>query len=91
MVSTPFFPFLASIFLTIFSKQLIVMRIFNTVIFAVILAVSYNLFRLLKINNVDYIVYFNRSKMFNLLKNEYNLFENVIYENEAGGILKYNN
>lgn len=52
MVSTPFFPFLASIFLTIFSNQLIVMRIFNTLVFAGILAVSYNLFRLLKINNV---------------------------------------
>lgn len=42
-----------------------------------------------KIGNVDYIIYFNRSKVYSLLEDR--LFENaeIIYENEAGGILKY--
>lgn len=39
----------------------------------------------------DYVIYFNKSRGFKLLKSQ--LFENseIIYENEAGGILKYNN
>lgn len=43
-----------------------------------------------KVNNVDYMIYFNRSKRYQQLKDR--LFENaeIIYENEAGGILKYN-
>ncbi len=43
------------------------------------------------INKVDYIIYFNKSKEYNKLKDK--LFENaeIIYENSAGGILKYNN
>lgn len=42
-----------------------------------------------KINKVDYMIYFNRSKNYNNLKEE--LFKNseIIYENSAGGILKY--
>lgn len=44
-----------------------------------------------KINKVNYIIYFNKSKMYNSLKDK--LFENaeIIYENPSGGILKYNN
>lgn len=44
-----------------------------------------------KNNDLNYIIYFNKSKKFSELKNK--LFENaeIIYENEAGGILKYNN
>lgn len=44
-----------------------------------------------KINKVDYMVYFNRSEKYNELKDK--LFENseIIYENSAGGILKYKN
>ena len=43
-----------------------------------------------KIENVDYMIYFNRSQRYSELKNR--LFTNaeIIYENEAGGILKYN-
>ena len=52
IVVTPFFPFLASMFLRIFSNQLIVMRIFNTIIFASILIMSYKIFKILKLNNV---------------------------------------
>lgn len=42
-----------------------------------------------KIGKVDYIIYFNRSKSYGLLEDK--LFENaeIIYENEAGGVLKY--
>lgn len=42
-----------------------------------------------KINKVDYMVYFNRSEKYNELKDK--LFENseIIFENSAGGILKY--
>lgn len=42
-----------------------------------------------KIGKVDYIIYFNRSKVYSLLADK--LFENaeIIYENEAGGVLKY--
>lgn len=42
-------------------------------------------------NELDYIIYFNRSKLYKRVKNV--LFENseIVYENEAGGILKYNN
>lgn len=44
-----------------------------------------------KINNVDYMVYFNRSKSYQLLKDR--LFENseIIYKNSSGGILRYKN
>ena len=44
-----------------------------------------------KVNNVDYMVYFKKSRMYNILKDK--LFENaeIIYENSAGGILKYKN
>ena len=44
-----------------------------------------------KIGKVDYMVYFNKTDTFNKLKDK--LFENavIIYENEAGGILKNNN
>jgi len=49
---------------------------------------SYYLYN--KINRVDYMIYFNRSYRYNQLKDR--LFKNaeIIYENEAGGILKYN-
>lgn len=42
------------------------------------------------IDQYDYIIYFNKSKMYDKLKND--IFENAetIYENSAGGILKYN-
>lgn len=42
------------------------------------------------INNVDYVIYFNRSKQFK--KYEDRLFDNseTIYQNEYGGIIKYN-
>lgn len=42
------------------------------------------------INKVDYMIYFNKSQKYAELKDK--LFENseIIYENEAGGILKYN-
>ena len=42
-------------------------------------------------NELQYIIYFNKSKMYNSLKDK--LFENaeIIYENPSGGILKYNN
>ena len=41
------------------------------------------------INKVDYIIYFNRSEFYKILQNR--LFENseIIYENEAGGIIKH--
>lgn len=41
------------------------------------------------INNVDYVIYFNKSKEYNKYKDR--LFNNskIIYENEAGGIIKY--
>lgn len=44
-----------------------------------------------KINKVDYIVYFNKSEKYNELKDK--MFENseIIFENSAGGILKYKN
>lgn len=44
-----------------------------------------------KINKVDYMVYFNRSEKYNKLKDK--MFENseIIFENSAGGILKYKN
>lgn len=43
-----------------------------------------------KIGKVDYIVYFTKSEFYE--KEKEKLFENaeIIYENEAGGILKYN-
>ena len=43
-----------------------------------------------KINNVDYIVYFKNTERYEELRDK--LFENakIIYENDAGGILKYN-
>ena len=43
-----------------------------------------------KINKVDYMVYFKKSKRYQEMKDI--LFENaqIIYQNEAGGILKYN-
>lgn len=44
-----------------------------------------------KINKVDYIIYFNKDYTYDELKDK--LFENaeIIYENSAGGILKYKN
>lgn len=43
-----------------------------------------------KIGKVDYMIYFNASKYYNKYKDI--VFENskIIYENEAGGIIKYN-
>lgn len=43
-----------------------------------------------KIKKVDYIVYFNKSERYKKMENK--LFEDseIIYENESGGILKYN-
>lgn len=42
-----------------------------------------------KVNEVDYMVYFNKSKRYEEMKDI--MFENaeIIYENNAGGILKY--
>lgn len=42
-----------------------------------------------KINNVDYMIYFNKDYPYNILKHR--LFKNaeIIYENSSGGILKY--
>ena len=42
-----------------------------------------------KINNVDYMIYFNRSQKYNQLKDRLFANSEIIYENEAGGILKY--
>ena len=44
-----------------------------------------------EINNVDYMIYFTSSNKYKELQDK--LFENatIIYENSAGGILKYNN
>ena len=44
-----------------------------------------------RIGNIDYCLYFNRGKYYQKWKKE--LLENaeIIYENDAGGILKYNN
>ena len=50
IISTPFFSFLAAIFLKIFTNQLIIMRIYNTLIFSGILYMAYRLFKLLGIN-----------------------------------------
>lgn len=46
--------------------------------------------KLRKENEMDYIIYFKKSNLYKKLKNI--IFENseIIYENEAGGILKYN-
>lgn len=41
-------------------------------------------------NNIDYIIYFNKSEKFKQLEDELFLDAEVIYKNEAGGILKYN-
>lgn len=50
IISTPFFSFLAAIFLKIFTNQLIIMRIYNTLIFSGILYMAYRIFKLLGIN-----------------------------------------
>lgn len=52
MIVTPLFPFVASVFLRIFSNQLIVMRIFNTLVFVFILFITYKIFQLLKIDKI---------------------------------------
>lgn len=43
-----------------------------------------------KIGKVDYIIYFKKAEFYERTKET--LFENaeIIYENEAGGIVKYN-
>ena len=40
---------------------------------------------------IDYLIYFNKSQLFKLVKED--IFKNseIIYENSSGGILKYNN
>lgn len=45
----------------------------------------------IKTENIDYLIYFNKSKLFKSVKEQ--IFENseTIYENKSGGILKYNN
>ena len=43
-----------------------------------------------KIGKVDYIIYFNKSYYFNEAKNEVFNGGKIIFENEAGGIIKYN-
>ena len=45
----------------------------------------------IKTEENDYLIYFNKSKLFKSSKEQ--LFENaeIIYENSSGGILKYNN
>lgn len=50
IVSTPLFSFLAAIFLKIFTNQLIIMRIYNTLIFSGIIYMTYRIFKLLGIN-----------------------------------------
>ncbi len=52
IIVTPFFPLTASLFLRVFSNQLIVMRIFNTVIFTAILYAAYKIFYLLKVSKI---------------------------------------
>lgn len=57
IITTPLFPFIASIFLKVFSNQLIVMRIFNTIVFASILILAYKIFRMLKINKTNSLLF----------------------------------
>ena len=42
------------------------------------------------LDKVDYIIYFNKSKKYEQLKDKLFVNAETIYENEAGGILKYN-
>jgi len=42
-----------------------------------------------KINEVDYIIYFNRTNMYKKCKFRLFINADIIYENEAGGIIKY--
>lgn len=42
------------------------------------------------IEDADYIVYFNRTNYYNALKEKIHNLGNIIYENEAGGIVKCN-
>lgn len=43
------------------------------------------------IKDADYIIYFNRTNRYKILKDEINELGNVIFENEYGGIVKVNN
>ena len=52
IITTPLFSFMAAIFLKLIFNQLLVMRLFNTVIFSCILFLIYKIFRLLKINKI---------------------------------------
>lgn len=44
-----------------------------------------------KLNNVDYLIYFKKSNAYKVLETRIQKNAEIIYENEAGGILKYNN
>jgi len=57
IIVTPFFSFLAAIFLKVFTNQLIVMRIFNTLVFALILYFACKIFNILKINKLKSFIY----------------------------------
>ena len=43
-----------------------------------------------KKNNIDYIIYFDKSEKYKQLEDKLFIDAEVIYENEAGGIVKYN-
>jgi len=57
IIVTPLFSFIAAIFLKVFTNQLIVMRIFNTLVFALILYFACKIFNLLKINKLKSFIY----------------------------------
>lgn len=57
IIVTPLFSFVGALFLKIFTNQLIVMRIFDTLIFALILYLAYKIFSLLKINKLNSFIY----------------------------------
>ena len=44
-----------------------------------------------KVNKVDYMLFFKKSKMYKFLEEKLYKNAEIIFENEAGGILKYNN
>ena len=57
LITTPFFSFLAALFLKVFFNQLITMRIFNTLIFTIDLFLAYKIFRILKINRLKSLLF----------------------------------
>lgn len=43
-----------------------------------------------KAGKVDYILYFNRGRFYQAYKEKLNQNAEIVYENNAGGVLKYN-